>query len=139
MGTAIQLNVPLPNAPGNLAALSDLLRTAEVNINAISLSEGKVSSMAHLIVDDPETAKMTLQPQYKVTVTPVLSFRMKNKPGAIALIARACAAAKLTIRTIYATAYGKEAAVYVAVDDIVKAQELLKTWQKSFGNILARK
>ncbi|MEK7218511.1 MAG: ACT domain-containing protein [Patescibacteria group bacterium] len=137
MGTAIQLNIPLRNMPGSLAALSDQLRAAEVNINAISSTEGTDKSLVHLIVDDPDTAKLTLIPQYKVTSTPVLSFRMKNKPGAIAVIARACAAAQINIRNIYATASGREATVYVVVDDIHKAQELLKTWEKSFGRILA--
>lgn len=139
MGTAIQLNIPLSNTPGKLAALSDKLRAAEVNINAICFTEGKDMSIAHLIVDDPETAKLTLQPQYKVSSTDVLAFKMKNQPGAIAFIARACAAAQINIRNIYATTYGREATVYVVVDDIARAQEHLKTWKKSFGPILAKK
>ncbi len=139
MGTAVQLNVPLPNTPGSLAGLSDRLRAADVNINAICLTEGKGTSTAHLIVDDPETAKLMLQTQYKVSETEVLTFKMKNQPGAISAIARACAAARINIRSVYATTYGREATVFVVVDDIAKAQEHLKAWEKGFGQILAKK
>ncbi len=139
MGTAIQLNVPIANVPGTLAQLSDKLRAAEVNINAICFTDRQDSNTVHLIVDDPETAKLTLQPHYKVTATDVLAFKMKNEPGAISAIARACAAAGINIRNMYATTFGKEATVYVVVDEVQKAQELLKTWEKNFGKLLANK
>jgi hypothetical protein len=139
MGSAIQLNVPVTHAPGSLASLTDKLRAADVNINAISATEGRENVMVHLIVDDPETAKFTLQPHYKVTANEVLAFKMHNTPGAIASISRACAAAQLNIRNIYATTCGKgkEAMVYVVVENVEKAKELLKKWEKSFGPLLA--
>ncbi|MDD4319545.1 MAG: ACT domain-containing protein [Candidatus Peribacteraceae bacterium] len=139
MTSTVQLNITVPNTPGNLATLTDKLRSAEVNINAITCSEGPNKTVVHLIVDDPETAKFALQAQYGVSLSDVLVFKMKNKPGAIAGISRACAAAGINIRNIYATTAGKgkEATVYVLVDDIAKAEEKMKTWQKQFGALLA--
>ena len=133
METALQLNVIIPNVPGNLATVSDKLRAANVNINAIACTEGSPTTIIHLIVDDVDTAKIVLQPTHKVSVTEVLAFKMKNKPGAIASIGRACAGAKLNIRNIYATSAGKEAMVYVVPDDIAKAKELLESWKGNFA------
>jgi hypothetical protein len=137
MGTAVQLNVILPNTPGSLASLSDKLRAADVNINAISCTEGRPDNVLHIIVDDPETAKIVLKPLYPVSTTDVLAFGMKNKPGAIASIARACAAAQINIRNMYATTFGREATVYVVVDDIVKARKHLDAWKKNVKAIMA--
>lgn len=136
MVTVTQIDVQIPNRPGSLAQISDKLRAADVNISAINGIEGTPNCTLHLIVDDPETAKFVLQTQYKVGTTDVLAFKMKNTPGAIATIARACAAANINISNIYATSYGKEATVYVVVDDIEKARTHLKSWKKSFGSVI---
>jgi hypothetical protein len=133
-----QVNVVVSNVIGSLAALGDKLRAADVNINAISCTQGGSKTLVHLIVDEPEDAMMMLQPLYKVTTSEVFAFKMKNKPGSIASIARACAAADISIVNMYATTCGrgKDAIVYVIVDDIAKAREQMKTWEKKFGSML---
>jgi hypothetical protein len=124
--TALQLNVCIPNNPGTLARMSDMLRAADVNIEALFCSDGEKESVVHLIVDDVETAKMVMRELGNVTTTEVLAMKIKNSPGAIAHVARMCAGAKINIRHIYATAVGKEAMCYLAVDDIEKAKAALK-------------
>ena len=126
MTTATQLNIVLPNVPGSLAKLCDLLRSAEVNIEAISCSnsndtEDGAASVLHLIVDDIETAKILLRPVGIITTNTLLAFKLKNKPGAIAQVARLCAGGNLNITQIYSTTNGKEAMVYVSVDDTERA------------------
>ncbi len=133
MQTAVQVNIAMPNVPSSLAKVGDKLRASNVNISAISCTAGTTHTAIHLIVDDVETAKIVLKELGQVTVTDVLAFKMKNKPGAIAAIGRACAAANLNIHMIYATTCGKEAMVYVAVEDLAKAMESLHTWEQSFG------
>ncbi len=135
MNIVSQLNIVMPNVPGNLASVSDRLRAADVNIEALSCTEGSPSTILHLIVDDPDTAKLVLQPVYRVTMTDVLEFTMKNKPGAVANIGRACAAAGINIKNVYATTCGKEATVYVSVEDLPKAKEMLDSWKKTFAKI----
>jgi len=125
MKTVVQLNVSLPNHPGTLARMSDVLRSADVNIDALFCEEGKNTAI-HLIVDDVETAKMVLREISTVTTTEVLAIPAKNKPGTIAQIARKCAGAGINIRNIYATTLGKEAMVYLIVDDIEKTKKVLK-------------
>jgi hypothetical protein len=130
MDTFIQVNIVIPNVPGSIAKVTDKLRAANVNIIALSCTEGKPSSVFHIVVDDTETAKLVLQPEYKISTSEVLSFRMKNKPGAIASIGRVCAGAGLNIRNIYATTLGKEAAVFATFNEenLPKAKEMFKKW-----------
>lgn len=126
METALQINVGIPNHPGALARMSDMLRAADVNIDALFCTDGEKESVVHLIVDDVETAKLVLRKVGEVTTTEVLACKVKNKPGAIAQLARLCAGAGINIRHIYGTSLGKEAMAYLAVDEIEKAKKALK-------------
>jgi hypothetical protein len=126
METAIELGVSIPNHPGSLAHLSDMLRAADVNIEALFCNERSKDSTIYVVVDDPETAKLVLQKLGDVSETEVLAIRAHNKPGTIAHIARMCAGEKINISHIYATSLGKEAMVYLAVDDLEKAKKVLK-------------
>lgn len=126
MKTALQLSIDLPNNPGSLARMTDMLRAAEVNIEALFCNEGSNKTAVHVVVNDPETAKMVLREIGAVKTTEVLAIPIKNKPGAIAHIARMCAGHQINIRHIYATSLGKDAMVYLCVDDIAGAKKLLK-------------
>lgn len=126
MEIALQINVGVENSPGSLARMSDMLRAADVNVEALFCSDGEKESVVHLIVDDVETAKMVLRDIGTISTTEVLAIQIKNKPGAIAHIARMCAGAKINIHHIYATSLGKEAMCYLAVDDVETAKKVLK-------------
>ncbi len=136
MEPAVQVNISMPNVPSSLAKVGDKLRSAEVNIEAIACTEGPEKTIIHMIVDDHETAKIVLKELGPVSITDVLGFRMKNTPGAIANIGRACAAAGINIGMIYATTCGREAMVYVTVPDITEAAEKVRVWEKSAGKIV---
>jgi hypothetical protein len=130
-----QVNVSMPNVPSSLAKVGDRLRSANVNIDAISCTEKADDTIIHLICDDPETAKLVLKDLGTVSSTSVLALKMRNKPGAIANIGRACAAVGMNIHLIYATTCGKEAMVYVGLDNVEGAIEALKKWEKSAGKL----
>lgn len=133
MQLALQVNVTVPNQPSSLAKVCDKLRANDVNITAITCTEGREHTTIHMIVNDVETAKIVLQDLGKVSTTPVLGFLMKNKPGMIAVIGRACAVAGVNIHNLFATTAGKEAMVYVSVDDVEKAATSLKEWEKNLS------
>ncbi len=122
----MQLSVSVPNNVGSLARLSDMLRAADVNIEALFCTEGKIETLVHLVVNDPETAKIVLRNIGEVIATDVVSYQVKNKPGAIADLARKCAGAGINIRHIYATSLGKDAMCYLEVDDLEKAKKAMK-------------
>lgn len=135
MQTAVQVNVTMPNVPSSLAKVGDKLRSSDVNISAICCTEGKNNTIIHMILDDVETGKLVLKELGHVSTTDVLAFKMRNKPGAIAAIGRACAAAQINIGIIYATTCGKEAMVYVTVPDVDDAVARMKGWEKSAGKL----
>lgn len=126
MKTAMQLSVMLPNHPGALARMTDILRAANVNIEALYCTEGADQTGVHIVVDDPETGKMVLRDLGEVSAKEVLAIPIKNKPGAIAHIARMCAGAGINIQQIYATSFGKDAMMYLEVDDLQKAMKAVK-------------
>jgi hypothetical protein len=126
MKQVTQLSVGIPNTIGSMAHMTDMLRAADVNIDAMFCTENAQRTDVHLVVDDPETAKIVLQKIGPVQSTSVLSLELSNKPGSIAQIARKCAGAGINIRHIYATSYGKGGAVYLATDDIEKTKAALK-------------
>lgn len=130
-----QVNVVIQNSPSQLARLADVLRANDVNIDAITCTEGRDRTTVHIIPSDAETAKIVLRDIGTVTTTNAVGFRMKNRPGAISVIGRACAAAGLNIGMIYATTCGKEAMVFVTVDDPEHAIEKLVEWEKKAGKI----
>ncbi len=128
VSTIEQINLHVPNIPGMLARVSDALRSAEINIEAICCMDRGEASSIHLILDDIDSAVILLQKIGSVTREPVLAFQEVNKPGAISQIARACAGGNVNIRGMYATTYGKkEAMVYVMVDDVEKARAIFTT------------
>ncbi len=135
MQPALQVNVAMPNVPSSLAKVCDKLRSSDVNITAITCTEGKERTIIHLIVNDPETAKIVLKDLGEVSTTFVLGFQMKNKPGAIATLGRACSVAGINIHNIYATTFGKEAMVYVSVENIEEAVKALKKWEEVQGKV----
>jgi hypothetical protein len=137
MQAVLQLNITMPNIPSSLAKVGDKLRAANVNIGAINCTEGTTHTIIHLIVDDPETAKIVLAELGPVTVSKVLAFKVKNAPGAIASIGRAFAAANLNIRSVFSTTFGKEAMAYVTVNDIEKAIEALRSWEDGMGKMIS--
>lgn len=126
MRTVTELTITLPNNPGALARTSDMLRAADVNIEALSCTEGPEETLVHLVVNDPETAKIVLRPISEVIETEIVAYKVHNKPGAIADLARKCAGGGINIRHIYATSLGKEAMCYVDVDDLERAKKALK-------------
>ena len=135
MDSVTQINLTLTNQPNSLARIGDKLRAAKVNIDAIACTEGQPNSTVHLVVDDAETAEPVLQELGTVTTDNVLRFRMKNKPGAIGNIGRALGAADVNIRNMYATTWGKDATVYVTVDDVDKAVAGMQAWQDDGGTM----
>jgi hypothetical protein len=136
MKQVVQLNITIPNSPSSLAKVCDKLRANEVNIEAITVTEGNPMTTIHLVVNDPETAKIVLREIGTVTETDAISLVVKNKPGAIAAVGRAFAAAGINIGKLYSTTTAKESAVVVTIEgNVQEALSLLKTWMKNSGMV----
>lgn len=127
-----QLNVSLKNAPNSLALLSDALRAADVNMEAVSCTQGEQHTTVHMVVDDAEVAKDAVASVGEVTAEQVLEFDMKNEVGAVGNAARALGSAGVNVNYVYATASKAPGTttVFMSVDDMQKAMDALEQWKE---------
>ena len=113
----VELQLRLPNSPGALAAVAQLLADERVNIIAMTLAAG---GHLHLVTDNPIRAAQALRgAHHKVDERDVIFTPLPNSPGALAPILSLVSAAGINID--YAYAAGLEgtatAALVIGVDD----------------------
>lgn len=129
--TVKQICVFLENKPGKLLEFVNVLRSAEIDMRALSLAEASDFGMARVIVDDPDKAQQALKEAGCVSsVTPVLAASVSDTPGALYEILEAMREGNINIEYTYAFTTRKEAGAYmvfrVADKSIPEAAELLK-------------
>ncbi|OLC52795.1 MAG: hypothetical protein AUH85_15835 [Chloroflexi bacterium 13_1_40CM_4_68_4] len=110
---AKELTISLPNKPGQLALLADTLGKAGVNITALSASTTGPKGVIRVVADEPGKAKRALK-SAKIRVTgerDVLEVRLRNKPGALARVAKRLGKAKVNIDSAYLLAADRKRAV----------------------------
>ncbi len=123
----IQLNVELPDRPGELAKLTALLGDAGVNIDAISAASGGGRSYMTLLVDQPTKARQALDKAgYACSSNTVLIVRLSDHPGALAELARKLGAAGVDIVSVtQLEGLGDHVQLAIGVDNIDKARSLV--------------
>ena len=127
MAETMQFCVGLENKPGTLTRLCETLRSAEVNIDALFVSNEAEVAWVNLVLSPIEAAEQTLADAgYKYFADKVLSLRVENRPGEIERIARRLADAGVNINYIYGSATaGSPSTVVLSVDDLDKAGKAL--------------
>lgn len=99
---AQQLAVFLDNRPGTLARLCDALSEEKINIFAITTSDTVDHIVMRMVVSDPVKALRVFGERGTLAVsTEVLMIDGANKPGTLAAIAHALAAASVNIEYAY--------------------------------------
>lgn len=123
-----QISIFLENKPGRLAKVTETLGEAGINIRALSVAELGEFGVIRLIVDDPDNADRVLREQFTVGITDVLAIEMGDEPGSLAKIVKTLGDKNLNIEYAYAfvAESRKKAVLVVRVDDIKKAENLLK-------------
>jgi len=123
-----QISIFLENKPGRLAKVTDALGDAEINIRALSVAELGEFGVIRLVVDDPDKADRVLREHFTVGITDVIAVEMGDEPGSLAKIVRTLGDNDINIEYAYAfvAESRKKAILIVRVDDIKKAEELLK-------------
>lgn len=131
MPVATQLNLPLDNEIGTLAALCRILAHGGVNLLAIAAPEtGREGGGIRLLVVNRDLAVRTLSKAgYLFSEEQVLFVEVTNRPGALAKAVEKLARARIDIRYAYATASPRAkktaAVVAVAEADVARAVRLL--------------
>jgi len=123
----IQIDVELPDRPGELAKLAALLGDSEININAISAESGLGRTYMSLIVDQPAKARgILLKAGYGCFEKTVLVVRLPDRPKALATLARKLGDAGVDITSIIQLeSIGGHAQLALGVDDLAKARGLV--------------
>ena len=121
MAIRTELNVRLPNSPGALAGVCQLLAAERVNIVAFELESG---GQLRVVVDNHTHAIGVLRDRhYQVSERNVIFVAAANGPGALAPLLTLAAQAGVNIEYAYAsTAEGNATAgVVLGVDDALRA------------------
>src|SRR5438445_10864789 len=96
----IQIDIEVPDRPGELAKLAAILGTAGINIEAISGESASGRSYVSLIVSQPAQAREALMKRGDGCSTrTVLVVRLDDKAGALAALAKKLGAAGATVRS----------------------------------------
>jgi hypothetical protein len=102
MAIRTELSLRVPNNPGALARVCEVLNDARINILALDLAS---PGMMRLLVDNHVHAAALLREQhYQVDERDVIYTVTSNGPGALARIARLLAEAGVNVEYMYATA-----------------------------------
>ena len=123
----IQLDVDVPDRPGELANLAAILGEARLNIDAISAESAGGRSYMSLIVNEPAQARETLmRAGYKCSSRTVLVVRLDDRPGALAALARKLGDAGVdVVSLIHLGSVGGHAQIAMGVDNLEKARSLV--------------
>ncbi|MGA2761985.1 MAG: hypothetical protein ABSG17_01330 [Spirochaetia bacterium] len=126
------LSFALPNKTGQLAAVSDLIGAAGVNIEALLAVESGSQAEFRIIVARNAKAKKALAALgADVAETPVLCVDMPNKAGSLKKVALRLAEASININRAWATSFrGKTATLVLQTSDDKKALQALTKKKK---------
>lgn len=125
---ATQISVLLENRPGALADLCGVLRSANVNIDAVLLEGSVEFGMIRLHARPVRAAEKALKDAgYQYRIGQALTLKLTNEPGQLEDVARRLSKAKVNIESLFGTtASGTDAPELVLmVDDLAKAKKAL--------------
>jgi len=123
-----QLSIFVENREGKLAAITDAIAGADVDIRAMSVADTQDFGIFRLIVSDPEKAKEALESCGSfVSITEVVGVSIPDEPGSLAKIVRLLAQNNINIEYMYAfiTVSKKHASVVLRVADNAQAEQIL--------------
>lgn len=124
-----QISVFIENKIGGLAAVTDVLAEAGVNIRALSIADASDFGILRLIVDDVFKAGNALRENGHVySLTDVLAVAGDDKPGSIARIVDVLSKAGIGLDYGYAFFAKKENLAYmiIRVEAMEEAKKVLK-------------
>jgi len=123
----IQIDIEVPDRPGELAKLAAILGTAGINIEAISGESASGRSYMSLIVSQPVQAREALMKHgYVCSTRTVLVVRLDDKPGALAALAKKLGDAGVNVMSaIHLGTVGGHAQLALGVDNLEKARSLV--------------
>ena len=123
-----QISVFIENKSGGLAAITDELAAANINLRALSIAETSDFGVLRLIVDDVFEAGNVLRENGHIyTITDVIAVAAEDKPGSVAKIVSILAEEGISLDYAYAffAQSGNLACMSIKVEDRIKAKKIL--------------
>ena len=122
-----QLSAFLENVPGKLREAVAAIKSAGVNIRALSVADTKDFGILRVIVSDTEKTKAALSEQTVTAETPVIAVKMNDKAGALDDVLGILQDADINVEYVYAFTGAVQGNAYVVlrVDDVEQAEETL--------------
>ena len=97
-----QLTVLVPNQPGQLATITEVLANAGVNIEDFDVESNGADGLISLTVDKYDEAMRALRDaDYRTVTQDTLLIRLEDRPGALAVIAARLKDAGLDLRSMH--------------------------------------
>lgn len=121
------IRVVVPNRPGLLAELTEVLASSGIDIARIVVETHDAGAVVRMEVEDDNAALGVLTDAgYHAVTDDVLLARIEDRPGSLAALSRRLADAKLDIRSLHHVRRESGfALVAVSTDDNGRARELL--------------
>ncbi len=119
-----ELTVTVPDDPGTLARVGELLGAHGVNIETLTASQHDGLGLIHLVVDDGgEAAQVLAANGFRVDASrPVLAVTLDDRPGELGRYCRRLADSGVSISAVYvARRGGGETELIFAVDNLEAA------------------
>ena len=122
-----EILIPVKNAPGTLADVSQTLARAEVNIESLAAEVLGESGIIVLRVDRYDAAVRALsEAGFRVVTEDALVLDLENRPGSLADVARRLTEARIGIRSLrILERCGQRSLVTLVADDPGAAREIL--------------
>ena len=120
MPRAQELKIRVENRPGMLGEVAAALAAAKVDIRAVNAWVEGAEGVIRLVVDRlPAARKAIAKRGWRMEELDILAVELPDKPGALAGLAAALAAAGVDLGHVYAGAAGaRKAWVYLGVSDL---------------------
>lgn len=121
------IRVVVPNRPGLLAELTEVLASRGIDIAQIVVETHDAGAVVRMQVEDEDAALGVLTDAgYHAVSDDVLLARIEDRPGSLAALSRRLADARLDIRSLHHVRRESGfALVAVSTDDNARARELL--------------
>ena len=124
-----QIIIDLPNTPGQLSDISELLGENGINIKAVCISpKGDLGELS-LVLDDHDRGKLVLEGNgYMVRETPVIAAYGPDHPGGLNAVMRPLKEQGINVDKLYLSAArkGENALIIIEVSDYEKAAAALR-------------
>lgn len=121
-----QLSIFIENKQGTLLTVLNVLKSANIQIIASTISDTQDFGIYRIICDDPERAYVVLDEQgVSVTLTEVFAIQLEDKPGEAARVLALFAEADISIAYMYSFLLSGKGILVFRSSDTEKTKQVI--------------